>query len=71
MHDRRRLIFSLLVLFSRRAYYLRAWLRLVYTVLKSMPHVPVVQKLDSAIHRELDARSIVARGYGISALSTG
>ena len=38
-------IFSLLVLFSRRAYYLRAWLRLVYTVLKSMPHVPVVQKL--------------------------
>ena len=52
MHDRRRLIFSLLVLFSRRAYYLRAWLRLVYTVLKSMPHVPVVQKLDSAIHLE-------------------
>ena len=45
-------IFSLLVLFSRRAYYLRAWLRLVYTVLKSMPHVPVVQKLDSAIHLE-------------------
>ena len=38
-------IFSLLVLFSRRAYYLRAWLRLVYTVLKSMPHAPVVQKL--------------------------